>query len=243
MSDPYLDSYTMQLLKPLLIASEGLRLKTYRCPAGKLTIGYGHTGPDVTEGMEITHKKAEALLLEDLQWVAAAMQQTIKVELAPHQKAALASLIYNIGGPAWRGSTALRRLNAGDLEGAAEALTWWDKVTRDGKKVVLDGLVRRRRQERDLLLSAAIKRGAVVEDPPTPGTVTGGEQKRPRQSVTTWLSGLGLTAVLTDMAGIWQQIKSQAPEIVTAYGPHIIVGLILLGLLARRMQEMRKGIH
>ena len=26
---------------------EGLNLKAYKCPAGKLTIGYGHTGKDV----------------------------------------------------------------------------------------------------------------------------------------------------------------------------------------------------
>ena len=29
---------------------EGLKLKAYTCPAGILTIGYGHTGKDVFDG-------------------------------------------------------------------------------------------------------------------------------------------------------------------------------------------------
>ena len=50
----------------LIKASEGLRLEAYFCPAGKLTIGVGHTGKDVKEGMKITEKKAEELLAKDV---------------------------------------------------------------------------------------------------------------------------------------------------------------------------------
>lgn len=42
--------------------SEGLRLKPYRCPAGKLTIGYGHN----LEDKGITELEAEDLLIKDL---------------------------------------------------------------------------------------------------------------------------------------------------------------------------------
>lgn len=38
---------------------EGLRLTAYRDSVGVLTIGYGHTGSDVTAGMTITNAKAE----------------------------------------------------------------------------------------------------------------------------------------------------------------------------------------
>ena len=34
-------------------------LHSYLCPANKLTIGWGHTGSDVTKGMVITEKEAE----------------------------------------------------------------------------------------------------------------------------------------------------------------------------------------
>jgi len=44
---------------------EGLRLKAYRCTAGVLTIGYGHTG-DVKESDEITAHQAEVILLVDI---------------------------------------------------------------------------------------------------------------------------------------------------------------------------------
>ena len=45
---------------------EGLELKAYKCPAGVLTIGYGHTGPDVIPEMEITQANADDLLKGDL---------------------------------------------------------------------------------------------------------------------------------------------------------------------------------
>jgi len=45
-------------------------------------------------------------------------------------------------------STALRRFNSGDIEGAAEALQWFNKA--GGR--VLTGLVRRRAAEADLML-------------------------------------------------------------------------------------------
>jgi hypothetical protein len=45
---------------------EGIRLTAYRDIVGVLTIGYGHTGPDVTPGLTITQPRAVALLQQDL---------------------------------------------------------------------------------------------------------------------------------------------------------------------------------
>ena len=61
----------MQSIEPELIdqikRDEGLRLKAYWDPIGKVwTVGYGHTGPDVTEGTVWTLAQAEAALAEDL---------------------------------------------------------------------------------------------------------------------------------------------------------------------------------
>ena len=44
---------------------EGLRLQAYKCPAGVLTIGYGHT-KNVKENETITKAQADTLLLDDL---------------------------------------------------------------------------------------------------------------------------------------------------------------------------------
>lgn len=45
---------------------EGLRLDAYRCPAGVWTIGYGHTGAGVGEGVAITPEQADILLRADV---------------------------------------------------------------------------------------------------------------------------------------------------------------------------------
>lgn len=43
---------------------EGLRLKPYKCPAGKLTIGYGHN----LEDNGITAEQAEQMLKQDMEY-------------------------------------------------------------------------------------------------------------------------------------------------------------------------------
>ncbi len=53
--------------KALVKEFEGLRLTAYICPAGVLTIGWGHTGPDVYSGQTITVAQAETFLDNDLQ--------------------------------------------------------------------------------------------------------------------------------------------------------------------------------
>ena len=50
-------------LKAQLIRHEGLKLKPYQCPAGKLTIGVGRN----LEGKGITEKEAMILLENDIQ--------------------------------------------------------------------------------------------------------------------------------------------------------------------------------
>ena len=52
----------IEKFKPLLRRHEGLRLKPYRCTAGKLTIGYGRNLDD----RGITEEEAERLLHNDI---------------------------------------------------------------------------------------------------------------------------------------------------------------------------------
>jgi len=124
---------------------EGLELKAYKCPAGVLTIGYGHT-KEVAAGMVITEGKAEALLREDLVWVEEAINTKVVVPLTQNQYDALASFIYNVGAGAFTKSTLLRKLNAEDYSGASAEFKRWNKAS--GK--VLRGLVRRRKAEQEL---------------------------------------------------------------------------------------------
>lgn len=60
------------------------------------------------------------------------------------------SFTFNVGEHAFETSTLLKRLNAGDFAGVPEELARWNKVTINGRKVVSNGLTRRRAREAKL---------------------------------------------------------------------------------------------
>lgn len=134
---------------------EGFEPKAYRDPVGIWTIGYGTTemagvGIDPKAGMTITHDDAERYLQLAVQKFAASVEDLIDVPVTENQFGALVSLAYNIGPSALAKSTVMKRLNAGDYQGAADAFAMWNKA--GGK--VLPGLTRRRAAERALFLKA-----------------------------------------------------------------------------------------
>lgn len=134
--------------KQAIKTAEGLRLTAYKDGGGVWTIGYGHTGADVREGLTIPLSEAERLLTRDLRVAEGHVNDAVKVKLTQNQFDALVSFVYNVGGGAFRSSTLLKLLNAGDYGNAADQLLRWNK---DNGKVV-DGLTNRRREERSLFL-------------------------------------------------------------------------------------------
>ena len=82
------------------------------------------------------------------------MNNHVKVPLTQGQFNALADFTYNEGDGALQKSTLLKKLNAGDYEGAAEQFLVWDEVIVNGKKVVNDDLVKRRQKEKAMFLKA-----------------------------------------------------------------------------------------
>lgn len=127
---------------------EGCRLTAYRCPAGILTIGYGHTGSDVSANQTITQERAEQLLKVDLMVHCNNIEKLVKVPLTQAQFDALVSFEYNIGYGAFKNSTLLKLLNEGKYRESAEQFTRW--VYANGK--VLAGLQKRREEEKRLFL-------------------------------------------------------------------------------------------
>lgn len=115
---------------------------TYRCPANVLTIGFGCT-EGVEEGMVWTRKQAEEAFRNELVKHEKAVDRLATVELNQNQRDALISFSYNCGTGALSKSTLLKKLNAGDFEGAARQFASWNK----GGGRVLPGLVRRRAAE------------------------------------------------------------------------------------------------
>ena len=131
-------------IKFIINEEGGIRLKAYRCQAGVWTIGVGHTGKDVKEGMEITEEKAIELLKLDLRRFEDTVNKNIKVTLKQYEFDALTSLAFNIGTNAFVNSTVVKRINAGaETKEIEEAWKMWRK----GGGKVLPILVRRRERE------------------------------------------------------------------------------------------------
>ena len=133
----------------LIRESEGCRLTAYPDPASggdPWTIGYGHTGADVTPGKVITQDEAERLLEEDVDTFERGVMRLVKVGLTQGQFDALVCFSFNLGLGALQQSTLLRLLNTGDYDGAAAQFLRWDKA--GGR--VMAGLTKRREAEKEL---------------------------------------------------------------------------------------------
>ena len=133
----------------LIKGFESCQLAAYLCPAGKWTIGYGHTGPDVKPGLTITQQQAEQLLINDLVQFERRVNDLVTVQINQNQFDALVSFSYNLGVGALQKSTLLRLLNAGSYQPAADEFPRWKRA---GGNVVA-GLTRRRYAERQLFLT------------------------------------------------------------------------------------------
>ena len=121
---------------------EGCRLYSYQCPALIWTIGVGHTGPEVVEGLHITQAVANQMLRDDLKRFEKCISDLIDVPINQDQFDALVSWAFNCGAGAVSESTLRRRLNAGEDVNTviSEELPRW---TSGG----MAGLVRRRDAE------------------------------------------------------------------------------------------------
>lgn len=128
--------------------AEGLRLSAYPDPGSggdPWTIGYGSTR-GVKKGMTITLDEANTRLAADMDQAGSAVTRWVDVPLSQNQFDALCDFVFNLGEGNFRGSTLLKKLNAGDYAGAAAEFPRWNKAS--GK--VLPGLVTRRAAERAL---------------------------------------------------------------------------------------------
>jgi len=127
---------------------EGFRSTPYLCPAGRPTIGYGHTSGVTLATPEITEHEGGQMLARDLASFGHGVCSLVAVPISQGQFDALVSFAFNLGLAALQSSTLLRKLNAGELAGAADEFMRW--VHANGKE--LPGLVRRRAAERSLFL-------------------------------------------------------------------------------------------
>lgn len=148
---------------------------------GVLTIGYGHTS-NVSFGQIITEDQAEQLLKDDLLFAEMSVKNFVKVPLNQNMFDALVSFVFNVGehnfatkqygGNSYVGSTLLQRLNEGKFNEASERFKDFNK---SGGQV-LNGLVRRRKEESELFLNGL---GVLTYFNVESGSISDGEMLNP----------------------------------------------------------------
>ena len=144
----------------LIKTFEGCRLKAFKCPADVWTIGYGHTGSDVKQGMVITQAEADRLLQQDLErFEKNVMKFANKYHWTQNEFDALVSFAFNVG--------SIDQLVSNGNRTKAQIADAIAKYNKAGGKV-LAGLVRRRKAEQELFLkeddTVDVKKITVIVD-------------------------------------------------------------------------------
>lgn len=130
---------------------EGRRNYAYKDSAGKWTIGVGHliVLPQESALLKFTKENPapdaliDTIFARDSAAAKNAVSSYVKIPLTDNQRAALVSLAFNIGPSAFRDSTLVKKLNAGDPSAANEILRW---KYAGGEPILLA----RREQEKEL---------------------------------------------------------------------------------------------
>lgn len=138
---------------------EGLVLHPYRDSAGIPTIGYGSTrwltGKKVQmNDFPIDEETATNLLRKVAEDVSHQIDALTIDNINQNQFDALVSFAYNVGVPAYQGSTLRKRVNANPSDSTIrDAFKMWNKITVDGELKPLDALTKRREKEADYYFS------------------------------------------------------------------------------------------
>ena len=144
---------------------EGFRSAPYRDMVGVNTIGYGNTYyPDRRKvqlsDKHLTEPQAEQLAMDIINLdFAPAVNKIFKDEIASgklnqNMFDALVSLAYNIGTSALANSNSVTgNIKKGNYKAAADGFLQWNKGRVNGKLQAINGLTRRRKEERELFLS------------------------------------------------------------------------------------------
>ena len=160
------------------------------------TVAYGHTDaagePKYAATKNKTFTVAEGLemLRRDLGQYESSVKKYVKVPLNANQLGALVSFTYNLGEANLASSTLLRKLNAGDYDGAAAEFARWNRA--NGK--IMAGLTRRRLAEAALFKTTTNVRQpeAIIVHDAEPITTT----PAPKSNVTGWIIGAVIFAAI-----------------------------------------------
>jgi lysozyme len=236
-------------IEAILMKFEGCRLKAYRCPAGILTIGFGHTSaagdPMVTPEATITKAQALEILHRDLRQYEAGVEKLVKVELTQNQFDVLVDFAYNAGIGNLAKSGILRAVNAGQFDRVPDELAKWTK----GGGKVLPGLVKRC-QARTTWWRAHENHPDDHEDhrvePDAVPVKTMAQSKQGNAAVVaTGLAGLGAAKEIAAQAQEARDIAAQFTALLTDTNFLIMAGICAAGAAIwywRRQNLMEHGV-
>lgn len=147
---------TLAVAMPFIEQEEGMVLQAYRDVIGVPTICAGTTR-GVVMGMRKTLAECRKIFRAELIEYRNGLHryftaETKNLRLTPWRDTAFLSLAINIGWFKAGKSTATKRLNAGDIPGACNALTWYNKA---GGRVWRQLVNRRGREEAKCLIGVA----------------------------------------------------------------------------------------
>lgn len=133
----------------LIKSFEKLRLVAYKpTPKDKWTIGWGHTGLEVVEGLVWTPVEAEEYFRRDVSWAVAKVIATTDVPLTQTQFDALVSFTFNVGATAEGHSTLIMYVNQRKWVAVVAEFAKWNKQAGE----VVPGLIARRDAEAALFM-------------------------------------------------------------------------------------------
>ena len=132
-------------------AASGPVLKAYWDALGKVwTIGWGHTGREVVEGLVWTYQQCVDALQSDMAW-ANNVVNSLKLSLTQGEHDGLVDFVFNVGAHAFLTSTMCVYLKQGNMTLAALEFEKWDHAG----GLVVAGLLRRRTAEELMFTSDA----------------------------------------------------------------------------------------
>lgn len=129
----------------IIKAFESYSSAPYYDETGKVwTVGYGRTGPDVTEYSYTTREREDKWLKEHVTKLYESLyEKHSRKTISAFQMAAITSLVYNIGEGRYYNSNTFKEINKGNT---LKAVKEWKEFRMSGGKV-LNGLVIRRTVE------------------------------------------------------------------------------------------------
>lgn len=242
-------------LADFLMRAEALKLEAYQDSKGVWTIGVGHTGPEVVQGLVITRDVAMIYLQQDMAVAAQRLASVVSAAriaaLTENQYAALLSFVFNLGvNSQW---TIFEDVNGGNLADVPAQMDRFDRY-HDAKGVVQisAGLAARRKAEEHMFetpdpldkadlanappMANAVINGVDPADVPSSGMLSASTTPpRPLAGVshalaTMWATAIGFVMMLPNL--LKEAVDALSPYSSSDYVAKAITVLTTVGAAA-----------